>query len=100
MPFTAKDVRQSLTKKGFAEDPHGGHHRYFYHVHNGRRTGPYTYVSHGSSKEDLGPDIVRKMKKQLHLGSSQEVRDLVQCRMSGDDFLASLVRQGVIDGQT
>jgi hypothetical protein len=81
MAFNFGDVRRSLKKKGFVEDS-DSHHIYLHHVHDGQRTGPYTYVSHGKSKEDVGHGMEAAMKQQLRLRTAQEVRRLVECPMS------------------
>jgi len=99
MPFNFRDVRRSLTKKGFVEDLKR-HHIYFYHEYRGRRTGPYTYIPHGKMKEDAGPDIERAMKQQLSLRTTHDVRRLVGCPMDGAEYLEILEEKGVLTPTT
>jgi hypothetical protein len=84
MTFTFRDVRKNLKKKGFVEEK--GHHIYLHHEHEGRRTGVYTYVSHGKSRETAGHDIEKAMKLQLKLQTTEQVRRLVECPMDGPVF--------------
>jgi hypothetical protein len=95
MPFKFGDVRKSLKKKGFAEDT-SGDHIYLNHQHDGKATGPYTKVSHGADKDDVGPTLVRAMKGQLKLNSNTEVKDLVNCPMSAEKYLSILRAAKVI----
>ena len=82
MPFSFRDVRRSLKKKGFVEE--NRHHIYFHHEHQGQRTGPYTYSPHGKMKEDAGPNIERDMKRQLSLRTTHDVRRLVDWVLKSD----------------
>ena len=95
MPFTARDVVRSLKKKGFVEDRKRDH-VFLLHYRGGQKTGPYTKVSHGSGNEDIGDPLVRKMRCQLRLETSQQVRDLVECPMDGDAYIEHLISQQVI----
>lgn len=79
-----RSVLKSLRKKGFEREEHR-HHIYLHHKVDGRLTGLYTYVSHGAN-EDLGDDILRSMRRQLGLATLQQVRDLVRCPMSGQEY--------------
>lgn len=94
MPFSGRDVRRNLKKKGFIEDKK--HHIYLNHTYEGKRTGAYTFVSHGKEKEDVGPDIVRSMKMQLRLETNRQVHDLVNCPMTKKQYEVLLKRAGVI----
>ena len=82
--FSKKDVLQNLPRKGFETDK-TGHHIYLKHLRNGRLTGAYTFVSHGPN-ELLGHGIVRSMKRQLRLGNSKDVHDLIECPMSKSQY--------------
>lgn len=63
------DVEASLRKKGFVEE-NGKHRAFRLHMEKGK-TSVVTHTSHASPKEDLGPVLISKMSKQLHL-SKQE----------------------------
>lgn len=89
MLFKVRDVLRSLRKKGFVED--AAHHKYLYFYYQGRQTQFYTLVSHGSGSEDVGPEIVRKMKRQLGLDSHRQVEQLIECTMSEADYVQALL---------
>ncbi len=82
------DVERSLLRKGF-EKVDGDHH-VFWLVVDGKLTDIHTKTSHGSSKyKTLGHPLVKAMADQLEL-TIPEFKQLVQCTMSGDDYLAHL----------
>ena len=93
MAFKFGDVSRNLQRKGFALDPNA-HHSYLCFYRNGKKTRLYTYVSHGKSGDDVGDAIVRSMKRQLGLGTMQQVRDLVECPMDEATYIAELIKSG------
>jgi predicted RNA binding protein YcfA (HicA-like mRNA interferase family) len=95
MAFTFGDVRKNLKKKGFVEDK-SGDHIYLNHYHQGKATGSYTKVSHGANKDDVGPDLIRRMKDQLKLSTNSQVNDLAKCPMSEASYVAILKSAKVI----
>jgi hypothetical protein len=82
-------IEASLLKKGFVRKD-GGDHRYFHHQVNGKNTGVYTKTSHGSKYKTLDNSLLAMMKRQLKLDSLNEFRDLVNCPMSGSDYIEKL----------
>ena len=95
MPFKAGDVVRSLRTKGFREDRKRDH-VYLHHYYNGRLTGVHTKVSHGSGGEEIGHELVRRMKLQLKLLSPAEVIELVECPMTEERYVSLLKQRGVI----
>ncbi len=93
MTFKFAEVARNLPTKGFVADL-STHHAYFYFFRGGLKTRFYTYVSHGKPSDDVGDGIVRSMKRQLGLATAKQVRDLVECPMSGDAYLAALIASG------
>ena len=89
MPVELKTVEKSLRKKGFVEEERGKH-CYFYHELNGKRTGFYTYVSRGTAFKTIDDSLLKSMKAQLGLDSSSEAKRLLECPMSGDDYVRFL----------
>ena len=87
-------IEQSLPKKGFVRED--THHRYFYHEFNGKRTGAYTYTSHGSGYKTCGDPFLKRMKKELRLDTLQEVKRLLECPMDGDQYSEKLKAKGLI----
>ena len=94
MPIDKRQIESSLKKKGFAVEY--SHHRYFYHEINGKRTGIATYTSHGSKPKEYDDNLLRMMKKQMKLDSIGQVRELLLCPMSGDDYNRKLKEKGII----
>jgi hypothetical protein len=73
-----------------------GHHPYYYFYRDGKKTRFYTFISHGKPNDDVGDNNVRSMKMQLGLGTMQQVRDLVECRMSKEGYETALIGSGVL----
>src|SRR5262245_44663657 len=84
----------SLLKKGFVETS-GGDHRYFYLWVDGKKTGIHTYVSRGTKYKELGEDLVTAIRKQLKLGTKQQLLDLVACPMGIPEYVQHLMDSGL-----
>ena len=95
MTFKFADVSRNLPQKGFVED-RSGHHPYYYFYRDGKRTRFYTFISHGKPNDDVGDNNVRSMKQQLGLGTMQQVRELVECRMDKDGYEVALISSGML----
>jgi hypothetical protein len=95
MAFKAGEVVRNLPKKGFHED-RGRHHVYFYFYLDGKKTPFYTFVSHGKDNETIGDGLVKQMKGQLGLATGKQVRDLVECPMDMQQYIATLRQLGKI----
>ncbi len=89
MQLSRRTIESTLPQKGFAED-RASHHRYFHHEYDGKRTGIYTYTSHGSAYKTYGDSLLRCMRQQLHLDSIAQLADLVNCPMSREGYNAHL----------
>jgi hypothetical protein len=86
-------AQKSLKKKGFEPDS-SGHHVYYHHYMDGKVTGAYTFFSHSSQLKDIDENIQKKMKRQLLLGTAQELRDLLCCPMSQEKYNGIIESQG------
>jgi hypothetical protein len=86
MPIERKKIESSLLKKGFTKDKKGTHHRYFYHEYQGLRTDIFTFTSHGSKYKTYSNSLLKKMKRQLHLDNINQLEDLINCPLSGNDY--------------
>lgn len=84
MQIDRRVIESNLPKKGFKEV--SSHHKYFQHEYNGKITGAYAYTSLGSHYKSYGDILISMMKKHLRLDTNKQVRDLLQCPMSGDDY--------------
>ncbi len=92
MPLNRRDIVKVLPKKGFTKEL--GHHIYFHHRFGGKETGIFTKVSH--SGKEISDGLITPMRKQLKLDTNRQVRDLIECLMSGDDYTTFLKDKGII----
>ncbi|MFH1230856.1 MAG: hypothetical protein V1709_05100 [Planctomycetota bacterium] len=83
-PIERKTIETNLIQKGFRRKD--SHHKYFHHVYNGQETGICTYTSHGSNYKDYGISLLGRMKKELRLDRIQDVANLFNCPMDGNDY--------------
>jgi len=88
-------IESALPRKGFAED-RTRHHRYFHHEYGAKRTGIYTYTSHGSAYKTYGDPLLRSMRQQLRLDTVAQLADLVNCPMSENGYNAHLKGKGLL----
>lgn len=91
MPLKSSAVQPSLTRKGFVAT--NSKDLMFRHYFQGRATGSWTKISLGAA-HDISDSLIGLMKKQLRLRTSKEVRDLCECPMSADQYIAILREQG------
>ena len=95
MQVDKRKIESSLVKKGFIRDE-ATHHTYFYHEYNGKRTGIYTYTSHGSRSKGYGNRLLNMMKKQLKLDNLYQIVDLFKCPMSEEEYNQILKEKGLL----
>jgi hypothetical protein len=93
MQIDRKTIEASLQRKGFVQEVRD--HRYYYHELNGRRTGPYTFISTGSSYKTYGVGLLKAMKIQLRLDTLTQVHDLCACPMSREEYIRILHEKGI-----
>lgn len=98
MQIPRDTIESSLPKKGFVRED--SHHRYFYHEYKGKRTGPFTYISHGSKYKTYHEPLLKRMKKELRLDRIKEVEDLFLCPIDGDGYNQKLRGKGLIKEQS
>lgn len=80
-----KLIVSSLKKKGFVQD--SGDHKFFHYEVDGKQIGGvYTKVSHGSTHNDYDDYLLGQMKKQLKLDTTAQVKELLTCPMSADQY--------------
>jgi hypothetical protein len=91
-------IENNLPKKGFVLE--NAAHRYFYHEYKGKRTGAYTYTSHGSGYKTYGDQLLKRMKIELRLDTLKDVRDLLTCPMDGEAYNTRLIEKGVFSSTT
>jgi hypothetical protein len=94
MQLDRSRIENALAAKGFVRED--THHRYFYHEHQGKRTGVTTYTSHGSGYKAYGDPLLRSMRRQLRLDTVAQLADLVRCPMSADAYNEHLKGKGLL----
>jgi hypothetical protein len=94
MRIPRKVIEASLKQKGFVQDNRD--HRKFFLYYKGKKTGIFTYTSHGSKYKDIGDELISKMKRQLQLEKNKEAKDLFECPMSGDEYIQKLIERNII----
>jgi hypothetical protein len=95
MKLNRRSLEANLPKKGFRRDS-SGHHIYFHHECQGRETGAYTKVSHSKKMKEISGGLLTAVKGQLKLQSNKQVHDLVECPMSGEEYIKILFDEGFI----
>jgi len=94
MQLDRKEIESALMKKGF--ERRKGPHTYFYHTYEGKYSGIRTHTSRGTKYKSYGRGLLGAMKKQLRLSSSAQLKALVKCPMSGDDYNKILKQSGLL----
>lgn len=94
MQVDKRKIESSLPSKGFVIDE--THHTYFYHEYQGKRSGAYTYTSHGSKYKSYGESLLKRMKKELRLDTIRQVVDLIDCPITEDGYNQILKNKGII----
>lgn len=90
--YKRNDITKGLIKKGFEEE--SGDHIFLVFCYNGKPTVVWTKVSRGA--DDIPKGILSEMKKQLQLESQKEFEDLVDCKLSKEDYTLILSKKGLI----
>jgi hypothetical protein len=89
-----RKIVSSLTKKGFlSKKGKSKHIKYTLYV-QGKKTGVYTWISHGL--DEYEDKLLNAMRKELHLETSQELEDLIECPMSKEALISLLMKKGDI----
>lgn len=88
-PKTIQDV---LLLKGFELNPSKDHHRGYYLVVNGKKTGIRTYLSHGNA--DYTSYLMQQVKKQLKFQDVKKAEDFFDCPMSAEQYIEMLKALG------
>lgn len=91
---TAREVISSLISKGF-EKSNNDHKKFILYINN-QKTNIFTKVSHGKKSNDLDSFILSSIKKQIKLDTTSQLLELVDCTMSGSDYLEILKQNQTI----
>ncbi len=90
------DLERALAQKGFREEGAGRDHRFWWFYHQSQKTHIFTKIPRGSGYRDYSDDLLIKVKQQLRLDTVQQLRDLVSCTMTEQDYIDHLEAKGLI----
>jgi len=82
-------IATALRRKSF--ETYKSHHLMYWLVVKGQRTAIRTRISHGERKADDW--LLGQIARQLHL-SKQELEDLIDCPLSGEQYVRLMVERG------
>ena len=89
-----RKIVSSLTKKGFyPKNGKSKHIKYTLFV-NRKKTSIFTWISHGL--DEYEDRLLNAMRKELHLETSKELEDLIECPMSEATLVSLLAKRGEI----
>jgi len=88
----ASDIEAALLRKGFRKD--NTHHRYLILYVEDQEMRVRTRISHAAG--DYGDRLLAEVRKQLRLSRKEDLLRLVDCPMSGEEYVRLLRSQGVI----
>ena len=86
-----RQIDGALQSKGFVRSEKD-HHYYSLYV-DGKKTQVWTKISHGGA--ECGDTLIGLMAKQAKIAKKEFVQ-LVECTLSGDEYVARLVARGII----
>ena len=82
-----KDIRGSLTSKGFIEE--NNDHYFYKFIYKNKETSIFTKLSKGSKYKTLHQSLLSQMSKQLKL-SKRQFLDFVDCDLNGKKYIQIL----------
>lgn len=95
MPLEKREIIAALKRKGFAADDSHRNHIYLHYKIGNKYTSVKTFVSRGSGYKTIDDSLLGAMKKQLKLDSLSDLRNLVKCPMSENDYQLILRGKGI-----
>jgi hypothetical protein len=90
-PRKTREIKAALEHKGFVKS--NSDHEVFRLRVKGKITSIRTHLSHGSN--EYNDNLLALVARQLKLRRSQ-LNDLIDCPLSGEEYVAQLVRNGDI----
>ncbi len=95
MQIEKRLIKSNLQKKGFVVRQ-TSHHLYFDYTYQGKGRGVSTHISRGSKPKVCNDYLISKMKTQLKLDTSKQVKDLCECPMTADEYKQILDNQNLL----
>lgn len=90
-PVPRDEIEAALKKKGFRLEPGDRDHRFYRFYHKGRKTVVKTMISTGTRYKEYSDSLFRLMLIGLRLDKVSQVRDLLRCPMSEEEYTQHLV---------
>jgi len=94
-PIPRETMRKALLAKGFVDNDNGDH-TYYYFYHEGKKTVAGTKISRGRAYKDYDDSLFKRMRTHLQLDNIKQVRALLECPMSKEDYVAALKKRGAL----
>jgi len=91
-PIPTEQIRKALLEKGFVPVD-DRNHTFYYFYYNEKKTVARTKISRGSSYRNYDDSLFVKMRTQLQLDTVRQVRALLECPMSREDYIAELKKR-------
>ncbi len=95
MPRDRADVVATLCQKGFTLRQGNRDHDFLFLQCDGMTQAVFTKVSRGTGHRTIGDPLLGRMARQLRL-SKGGLLDLVDCPMTGTQYLDHLKRLGIL----
>lgn len=93
MIIKAREIDSGLTRKGFVKEKRRKHTFYFLFI-EGKKTQIRTKLSHGS--KEYNDELLSYMRKQLKFDSIKELKNFIECPISGDEYVRILMDKSII----
>jgi len=93
LKIKTRKIDSALKEKGFMAKERD--HTFYFLVINGKQTKIHTKLSHGS--KEYGDQLLSVMRKQLGLDNVVELKDLINCPMSEDQYVELLIKRKKIE---
>jgi hypothetical protein len=95
-PIPRKTIEKSLLSKGFVLCQEDRDHRFYHFFYKGKKTMARTKISTGTAYGEYGDSLFKLMVQQLQLQNVRQVRNLLACPMSLEEYTSLLVGRGCI----
>ena len=93
-----KDIEKALLAKGFEKgsSKKKSHHHFYNFIYDSRKTGVYTFLSHGSKHADYSTSLMNKIKHQLKFKESSTADAFLDCPFKQEQYIDMLRKAGEI----
>lgn len=95
-PIKRDDMVKALEDKGFVCDQSDRDHDYYYFVYKGKQTKAKTKISRGTGYREYDDGLFRLMCRPLGLDYTKDVRDLLLCPLTREDYIKNLKAKRIL----